>query len=99
MADRMIRIIYDEIDKLAANAPDAETIENAKKYWMKSFQDRQKENGYYSGLLQYYYLHGIDQHTDYEKTVNGITPETVHEAAKRALTQGNVIEIVMSPEE
>ncbi len=99
LADQMIRIIYDEIDKLVKNGPEAEDVENAKKYWLKTFKDNQKENQWYMYILSEYYREGIDRYTDYEKAVNGITPESVHKAAKKALTQGNVIQVVMRPEE
>jgi zinc protease len=99
LADKMIHVIYDEIDKLLKDGPDPETIENAKKYWLKTFKDNHKENGWYLNLLVEYYKNGIDRYTDYEKVVNGITTQSVHKAAKKALTQGNVIQVVMRPEE
>ncbi len=99
LADKMIKVIYDEIDKLVAEGPDAETIDNAKKYWLKSFKDNQKENSWYMYIWTDFYREGIDRYTDYEKVVESITPESVHKTAKKALTQGNMIRVVMRPEE
>ncbi len=97
-ADRMIEIVHKEINRLINEGPDEETIANTKEFWLKNIKDREKDNGRIITLLREYYMWGVDQSME-QKTIENLTRESVRATAQKALTQGNIIQVIMRPDE
>jgi zinc protease len=56
-----------------------------------------KENGWWLSRMDDFYFYGIDFLTGYEAKVNALTVNSVHDYAKKVLTQGNVVQVMMRP--
>ena len=94
--EKMISLIYKGIDDFIANGPKAEDLTKVKEYMLKTYQQNQKENGYWMGVLNEFYWNDLDSNTDYEKTVNSITADDLKNFAKTFFGQKNRIEVSMS---
>lgn len=84
----------------AAKQTDPEILQKVKEYMLKQADEDAKKNGHWLGVISEYLKYGIDMHTDYKKTVQALTPESVSSFVKDVLLKdGNHIEVIMLPEE
>lgn len=97
-ADKLIRIVYDEVKKMTSQGPTIEHFNKVQKNKVKSNKEMSVYNGYWSDAMLNLMANGVDKHTDYEKIASSVTPEMVRDFAKKIFSQGNVAEVVMSPE-
>lgn len=97
--DKLIGIIYSEIEKIKANGPLEEDVNKAKEFMLKQYDQNQRENRYWSGVIREKYESGIDKHTTYLDVVKSVNVEKVKAFANKMFSQGNIVEVVMSPEE
>ena len=98
-ADTAIYILRRAVQDMAAGKCDADMVKKAKEYMLKSHADQLKQNGYWTGRIRTWRLWNLDFHTDYEKTVEAVTPESVCALVAEVLKAGNEAEIVMLPAE
>ena len=92
----MVELIKKGISDFIANGPKEEDLDKVKEYMLKTYQQNQKENGYWTGIIQEYYWDNLDMNTDYEKTVKSITADDLKAFAKSFFGQNNQIEVSMS---
>ena len=98
-AEKLKVIVFDEIDNLLKNGPDAEDLNKAKENFLKNRENSLKENKFWSRSIAFNIKHDeniLDQEK-YEELVKSITPDKIKKAANILLTQGNTIEIIMKP--
>ena len=98
-ADTAIYILRRAVQDMAAGKCDADMVKKAKEYMLKSHADQLKQNGYWTGRIRTWRLWNLDFHTEYEKTVEAVTPESVCALVAEVLKAGNEAEIVMLPAE
>lgn len=96
--DKLTEIVYDEVKKLIIDGPSDVNINKAKEFMLKKQQEDLAENGYWSGIIYNQTVLGIDSHTTIEKIISSVTPAMIKDFAKKIFSQGNTIEISMSPE-
>jgi len=96
--ERLTSIVYDEIKKLISEGPAEVNINKAKEFMLKKHQEDLTENGYWSGIIYNQTVLGIDDHTTIEKVTSSVTPVMIKEFAKKIFSQGNIVEVSMSPE-
>ena len=94
--EQIVELIDKGIEDFISNGPKAEDLEKVKSYMIKKFQQNQKENGYWLGILNGILWEGLDIRKDYEKTVNEITIKDIKTFAKNFFGQKNMIEVSMS---
>ncbi|MBQ9705152.1 MAG: insulinase family protein [Paludibacteraceae bacterium] len=95
---RLMEVIYEEINKIAAEGPLAEDLKKAKESMLKDLEEDKEKNGWWDGtVLPEWYRYGINYLTDYEAAVRGITAETVQQTLRELLEAGNSFEVVMEP--
>ena len=92
------KIMREEVEALAKTV-DAEKLAKVKEYMLKAIDDEAKTNNYWLRQINRLRLFDTDTHTDYKKTVEAQTPESVAAFVKDLLSAGNFAEIVMMPEE
>jgi zinc protease len=97
--DKLVGIVYDEINNIVSQLPSIENLNKVKEFLLKSHQEQLIENEYWSFIISSQVTAGIDFHTGYEKAVSAVTPAMIQEFAKKLFLQGNVIEVIMNPEE
>ena len=98
-ADTAVAIIRGTVSKIAAGNCDADMVAKVKEYMLKSHADKLKTNGYWLGRIGAWRKWNLDFHTDYEKTVQAVTPERVSAFVADVLKSGNEAEVVMLPAE
>ena len=78
---------------------DADMVQKVKEYMLKQADDDARKNGYWITTIDDYLRYGIDMHTLYKATVEGITPEGLASFIKDTLLKdGNHIRVTMSPQ-
>jgi len=97
--DRLIDIVYEEIEKIRKEGPSEELLnkvkENLLKRYRESYLDKNAE--YWVNKAWMRFVYGIDGDADYEKMVSSITPGMISRFAEKIFSQGNLIEVVMDP--
>ena len=100
LKDEALRLVRLDIDKIAAEGVTAEELDKVKKFELKSFNDKQRENGYWQGLIGSKVNWNKDTQKDYEKTIQGITSKDIQNFVKNVLLkQNNCITVSMLPED
>ncbi len=96
--ERLMQIIYEEIDNIIQNGPLAEDLLKAKESMLKDFVEDCEKNDYWDDtVLPEYYLWNINYIKEYEDAVKSITAETVQQTLRKLIDAGNCFEVVMSP--
>lgn len=76
-----------------------ESVIKVKDVMLKQADVDAKTNGYWMGVLTDYMNYNIDTHTNYKKTIESLTPESISEFYNKAVYKsGNHIHMVMRPE-
>ncbi len=97
-AEKLKGIVYDEINRIRAQSPGNDYVNKVKEFTLKNHQEQLVNNRYWESMISGMVVNGIDSHSDFDKIVASITPEMIRDFAERIFSQGNVAEIVMSPE-
>lgn len=95
--EEMVGLIRQGINNFITQGPKEEDLGKVKEYMLKSYQQNQKENGYWMGVLNEYYWNQIDTNSDYEELVNQITGNDLKEFARTFFGQDNQAEVSMNP--
>lgn len=90
-------IISREVNKIAENGPEDADFLKVKEYMVKKFQEDEKQNGYWLGILGAKYFYGEDNHSNYLSLVNALTKDDIKALTKQLVSQGNHIEVIMNP--
>ena len=98
-ADVAVSIMRRAVKDMAAGTCDADMLAKVKEYMLKNHADQLKTNAYWSGRIGAWRKWNLDFHTDYEKTVQAVTPESVCAFVAEVLKSGNEAEVVMLPAE
>ena len=96
--DVATKIMLDEVNNLAKSV-DAEKLAKVKEYMLKNVDDQAKTNNYWIRQIGRLRDYGVDTHTDYKKTVEAQTPESIATFMQMFLKPGNRAEVIMLPEE
>ena len=92
-----VKIMNEEFKKLA-NTCDADMLKKVKEYMLKNADDQSKTNGYWLNVVDTFRKYGIDMHTDYKKTVEAQTEQSICNFMKEFMKPGNQISVIMMPE-
>jgi zinc protease len=96
-ANKLIGIVYSQVKKMIDEGPSETDLQKAKEYFLKQRQEDMKENAWWLSRMDDYYYSGLDFISGYEDKINALTTQSVHDFAKKVLTQGNIIQVVMRP--
>ena len=90
--------MLDEVNNMVKSV-DAEKLNKVKEYMLKNIDDQAKTNNYWIRAIGRLRDYGVDVYTDYKKTVEAQTPQTIAAFMQEFLKPGNRAEIIMLPEE
>jgi zinc protease len=96
-ADKLIGIVHREIKKMVENGPTETDLQKAREYFLKQRQEDMKENSWWIGRMDDFYFYNLDYVSGYDAKVNALTTQSLHDYARKVLTQGNVVQVVMRP--
>lgn len=97
--EKLIGIVYAEINKLMTENPDKAIVEKIRTDIAAKYSEgvKRQDAGYWFSMSSALLTTGLDWQTDYEKTLAAITPEQIQQFAKNIFSQGNMIEVVLDP--
>lgn len=97
-ADKLRVLAKDGLKKIAEQGPTAEQFDKTVKNLQKRIPERQITNSYWMSALKIFIDHGEDFVAEYEAAVNALTPEAIKAFAASFINDGNLIEVVMRPD-
>ena len=92
-----VRLLHEGIAKMAQEV-DADQLQKVKDYMLKQADIDAKTNSYWINTITTFKEYGLDMFTDYKKTVEALTVESVRDFLNELLKSGNHIEVIMTPE-
>ena len=92
-----VRLMHEGIQNMAKNV-DADHLQKVKEYMLKQIDVDAKKNSYWINTISTWKEYGIDMHTDYKKTVEALTVDSVRDFLNQLLKSGNHMEVIMTPE-
>ncbi len=98
-ADRLISIVFSEIDKIVANGPTQEDLDKAVKNMLKDREQAKPNNGYWMGVLMNYYRNNYnsDSPDNYENILKQLTTADVKKFAGTFFEKPDLAKIVFKP--
>ena len=97
-ADKLRNLAQEGIRGIAANGPTAEQYDKTVKNLEKNIPERRITNNYWMGAIKRWYDYGEDLDKVYEAELKTLTPEKIKNLAARLLSESNLVEIVMRPD-
>lgn len=97
--EKLNAIVLDELQLIAANSPRETNFSKVKEFMRKKYYENIKENSYWLNILDNYYFYGDDDHSNYLKILESITPSDVKIFVKEFLSQNNRATVIMMPKE
>jgi zinc protease len=95
--DVAIRLLHEGIAKMQKSV-DADQLAKTKEYILKQIDVDAKKNSYWINTITTYKEYGVDFYTDYKKTVESLTVNSVRDFLNKLLKSGNHVEVIMTPE-
>ena len=92
-----LRLLHEGIQNMQKQV-DADQLQKVKDYMLKQVDINAKNNSWWLNVITTYKEEGIDMYTDYKKTVEALTTDSVRDFLNLLLKSGNHIEVVMLPE-
>ena len=99
LRDKLIGIVYSEIEKIKTNGPLADDLNKSKEFMLKEYEQNQRENSYWTNVIRAKYEDGLDFDSKYVEMVKAVDVNAIKEFANKIFGQGNVVEVVMTSEE
>ena len=98
-AEDMIKLAIKGVEDIANNGPSEEQMVKVRENFLKNVSESRINNSYWSNNLRQYDLTGVDLDTEREAIINSLTAEKVKNFVADLIGQGNLVKIVMNPEE
>ena len=93
-----VRLLHEGIANMS-KAVDADQLAKVKEYMLKQIDVDAKKNSYWVNTISTFKDYGLDVYTDYKKTVEALTVESVRDFLNNVvLKSGNHTEVIMTPE-
>ncbi len=99
MVDELLGIVEAEIRNIADNGPLEEDMSKTIENWRKGRPEQLKQNGTWLSYLSSYYTWGEDWYVNYDAILDSMNGKKVQELARKILNDGNLIKLIMDPEE
>jgi len=90
-------VMYRILKDVSLNGFDIVLMDKAKEYFLKHYQEMQKDNHYWLGTITNKILYNTDLHSDYISTVKNISKEDVMNYCKNILNNYNQVNVIMLP--
>jgi len=98
-SDKLKGIVYQEIEKIIKKGPSATDLDKAKKYFIKSREEKLKENNFWLRAIENSYANGENtvKLKDYNDIINKLTIKSVKKTAKKYIDLDKHVEVIMTP--
>lgn len=102
LRDTLLGDVQRQIERLAAEAPSEQEVNEAMLYFKKLGAERrarsEKSTTYWLDRMRALYFDGVDPDRDNEAVFTAVTPEAVRKLTKEILSQGNRFTAVFTQE-
>jgi len=97
--EKLLNVVWNEIDKINNNGPDAADLEEVKKSLIKLRNEQLDKNRFWMGSIQGTMMSGIEflAIEQYEELVNSIDAKIIKKLAKKMFSNPNIVEVIMNP--
>ena len=92
-----VRLLHEGIQAMTKKV-DADQLQKVKDYMLKQADIDAKKNSYWINTITIFKEYGLDFFTDYKKTVEALTVDSVRDFLNQLLKSGNHIEVIMTPD-
>jgi zinc protease len=98
--EKLISVIFQEIETFKREGATADELRDAKQAMFRSYETGIKQNQWLLTQLYYRYLEGEDLGSlfGYLESLDDLTVEAIHEAAKTYLDTENYVQVILFPE-
>lgn len=96
---RLMSIIHQEVNEIVKNGPRADDLQKVKENMLKKYSEDLRENNWWQSTVVTYYQDNLNLVEDYTASVNALTSATIQETLRKIVEQGNVLEVVMLPQD
>jgi zinc protease len=98
--EELVSVIFQEIEKLKKEGVGSDELRDAKQAMYRNYETGIKQNRWLLTQLYYRYLEGEDLNSlfDYPNSLENLTSEKIHEAAKAYLNTENYVQVILFPE-
>ena len=98
--DELVKSVMVQLDSLKLQPPPQSYVDKVKEIQRRRHEINLKENRYWLSNLRSYYFDGEnpEQILDYDKLIDGLTPQAIQAAAKKYFDMKNVVKVVLKPE-
>jgi zinc protease len=93
---KLMPIIHAEIAEIVKNGPRKDDLQKVKENLLKQYAQDLEENKWWQNTIVTYCRDGINLSTEYKAAVEKLTPELIEKTLEDIVSQGNVIEVVMT---
>ncbi len=99
-SEKLIQLAIDGLEAIAANGVSEEYIAKTKENELKAYPERRIRNSYWNNIMYYRFGMGLDQDTEYLATVEKVVNSaSIQKLVKEMLAQGNMIKLIMNPQQ
>ena len=99
MADELCEIIMAEFEKIATEGPLDDDFNKTREFLAKQWNNTLETNNGWMRYIQNNEFYGLDNIADYQNVLKAMTKEKVRELARRILDNGNMVKVLMRPEQ
>ncbi len=96
-ATHLVGIIHKEFNSIQEVGPTEVDLNKAREYFLKTRQERLRENRFWSNAIREYYRNGIDYVNGYEDFVKNLKVNDIKNSSKEIFKNANMLEIIMNP--
>ena len=97
LAEKLRALAQDGFRKLAEEGPTDEQFTRTVEHFKKNVPESRINNSYWLSDILRYFRNGYDYDKEWEAAVNGLTKESIRDAAAKLYNSGNFVEVVMMP--
>lgn len=97
-ADALIELTRDGLVGISENGVSEEDLNKIKENFRKTFQEQQKDNGYWAQVITSYYYDNVDVYDGYLEMVDSLTSDDIRDFAAEIIRQNCWINVVMRPQ-
>ncbi len=99
MTDRLVAIVYDEVNKLQKTGPTEIDVHKTQEYFLKTREEKLKDNSFWLGSLVSMSKTGLNTitATNYQDIVKGMTPKKIQKFCKDIFKNSKNVEVIMEP--
>ena len=98
-ADKLRKLAVEGINKLMNDGPTEDQLTRTVENFKKNLPESRISNGWWMSNIQKFFQYGIDYDKEYEAAVKEINAENIKNILNEVLSQGNFVEVMMSPAE